>query len=117
MRLLLLTLMMSCAPQKHSLDIDDSNHTVGGEAYQYVVVQFEFISSIKQLCSDIHPHKDYTDSIERDKAIAQCTFDNLSILDSALISEFTNEFCDDTINYNDLTPEEQAEVDTLCEVL
>lgn len=116
--LTLLFLLISCGQQNHAIEIDpieidDSEHTIDGEAYQYVVVQFDFIQEIKQLCEDLYP--EYEEN--RAQKVAQCTFDNLSILDTGLVSEFNNEFCNNQESYDQLTPEEQLQVDQLCEVL
>lgn len=114
--------VVACGPQNHAIEIDpieidDSIHTVEGEAYTYVVVRFEFITNIENLCSNLHPSREYTDQIERDRVVAQCVFDNLSILNIDTLGEFTNEFCEKDDNYNKLTTEEKIKVDKLCEVL
>jgi len=82
----------------------------------YILVRFEFITDIKQLCKDLNPLYEFNDKVERNKVVAQCTFDNLSVLDAGLIGDFTNEFCNDT-NNPDLTSEEQLQIEQLCDIL
>jgi len=106
---------MSCG--KSTLDVQDSQHKASGEVYQYIVVRFEFIKQIKQICKDLNPAIDYTSDIERKKVIAQCTIDNLSILDIGKLAEFDNIFCDNQDAYNELTPEQKANVDLICQSL
>jgi len=113
--LLIALLMASCGESK--INVDDSNHNVSGEAYQYIIVQFEFITKVKKLCNELHLQSDYSSKELYKQAVAQCTFDNLSLLDIGAVAEFTNGFCDNQDAYNELTPTEQAQVDQLCEVL
>jgi hypothetical protein len=112
------TLLVACGPQEHSVNIPNTEHTIGGKAYSYVVVQFDFITSIQDLCSDLHPQKDFGNQVDRDKKIAECVFDNLSLLDIGMVNEFKTNLCDTTTEaYINLTPEEKLQVDQLCEAL
>ena len=118
MRLLLLALLMtSCGKQEHQVKVDDSNHSLSGEAYTYMVVRFDFITDIKKLCSGLHPLKDFEDKIERNRAVSQCTFDNLSVLDSIKVEDFKADFCEHDDAYNELPVEDKLRVDQLCDAL
>jgi hypothetical protein len=116
--LLILLFIISCGEQKHSLLVDDSTHTLDGEAkaYQYVIVQFDFITDIRDLCTDLYAIEDIPE-IEKKAKVAECTFDYLSVLDTGLITEFTDDYCNDQELYDSLNPEDQARVDELCSIL
>ncbi len=98
-----------------TVKVKDSSHTIGGEAYQYVIVRFEFIQKIKRLCKELYLESDFNTVPLYNQAVAQCTFDNLSILDLGAIGEFKNGFCDQPTE--GLTPEEQLQVDQICDAL
>ena len=110
---LIIALLVACG--ESTVKVKDSSHTIGGEAYQYVIVRFEFIQKVKKLCEDLYIQSDYETVPLYRQAVAQCTFDNLSILDLGAIDEFKTGFCDQETD--GLTPEEQLKVDQICEVL
>lgn len=92
----------------------DSNHTVTqtGSAYYYVTVRLEFIDQIKNLCQDR-----YIDQLSNPlypQLVANCTFENLSLLniDFGQIKATQDELCG--LEYNNLTPDQKSVYDVIC---
>lgn len=115
--LVLLSLLVSCG--KSSIEVEDSNHTatVEGEAFSYIIVKFDFITDIKSLCQDSNPSIDFDSTVEHRRAVSDCTFDNLSILDTTLLSEFNSGFCDANEAYDELSDIDKLKVDEICGAL
>lgn len=92
----------------------DSNHTatLSGAAYTYVIVRLEFIEQIKQLCQA--KHNTIVDYAEFERAVADCTFQNLSILniDVGAIQDVQSNLCNQ--NPATLTPDALAVYNTIC---
>ncbi|QCT69610.1 hypothetical protein E1952_14855 [Staphylococcus aureus] len=59
------------------------------------MVRLEFIKEIKDLCLELNPVSDFETSEERNKVVAQCTFDNLSLINISptITQDFTDEYC------------------------
>tara|TARA_R100001244_G_scaffold109182_1_gene80809 strand:- start:245 stop:589 length:345 start_codon:yes stop_codon:yes gene_type:complete len=92
-----LILITACG--ESTLDVSDSKHKsttkVSGEAYQYVIIRFEFITKVKRLCRELNILSDYENVEQYDQAVAQCTFDNLSVLNATMLKDFVEENCGD----------------------
>lgn len=94
-----IVIVIGCGKQKHELKIDDSVHTgtISGEAKNRIIVEMQFIGEIKQLCKELHLQSDYSSKKLYKQAVAQCTFDNLAILNLDLNSDqlqnTINELC------------------------
>ena len=117
-QLLFLLILLSCGKQE--VEVKDSEHIgrVEGEAYQYIIVQFEFISEMKQLCREFYLPEEFESEALYNQAVAECTFEKISILDTALLDQFYSDYCEENQeNYDELPPEEQEQVDEVCEVL
>jgi hypothetical protein len=114
---LIAVILASCGTSE--VDVKDSTHTLDGEAkaYQYVIVQFDFITDIRDLCTDLYAIENGLTDLEKKAKVAECTFDYLSVLDTGLITEFTDDYCNDQELYDSLNPEDQARVDELCSIL
>jgi len=112
---ILAVMLASCGEQKHSLLVNDSTHSIDGEAkaYQYVIVQFDFITDIRDLCTDLYAIEDIPE-LDKKAKVAECTFDYLSVLDTGLITEFTDDYCNDPELLEGLSPEDLAKVNELC---
>lgn len=92
----------------------DSNHTatVSGTSYSYVVIKLEPIEQIKQLCRD--KYNQITDPNEFNRTVADCTFQNLSILniDMGAVRDVQSDLC--TQNPATLSPDTLAIYNALC---
>lgn len=106
--LIILFLLTSCGDSK--VKVQDSKHKgkISGETYSYVILQLEFIQQIKQLCQELNVLSDFNTVTDYNKAVAECTFENLSVLDLNALEQFNMEICD-----NPQTPEEIQ----ICEAL
>jgi hypothetical protein len=116
MKYLLLLLLISCGTSE--IDVNDSTHSIDGEAkaYQYVIVQFDFITDIRDLCTDLYAVEDLPE-LDKKAKVAECTFDYLSVLDTGLITEFTDDYCNDETLLEGLDPVDLAKVNELCGIL
>lgn len=107
-------LLTSCGFNgKQKLETNDAKQTVEqtGESYTYIVVRLEFIKEIKDLCLELNPVSDFEKEDERNKIVAQCTFDNLSLINISptITQDFTNEYCQE--------PTEDINIIEACEAL
>lgn len=112
---LILIVSYGCGTQ--TVDVEDSLHTVGGTTTSEIIIKFEPLIKINELCNDLFIESEFvTEQLYKQK-VAECTFEKLSIINFDSLSDFNNELCDTNEAYNALTPEEQLQVDQLCEVL
>ena len=93
---------------------EDSAHTatLSGSAYTYVIIRLEFIEQIKQLCQA--KHNTIIDFAEFERTVAECTFQNLSILniDMGAIRDVQSDLC--TQDPATLAPDALAIYNTVC---
>ena len=99
---LMLLTIVSCG--KSTIEVEDSEQTISGETYSYVILQLEFIQQIKTLCEELNLLSDFNSFELYKQEVAVCTFDNLAVLDLGAIEEFSNTICD--------SPQTQQEIDT-----
>lgn len=96
------------------LSVNDSlqSVTLSGEAFTYIVVRLEFIDEIKILCQDLH--FDIPDAQVRNKTVAECTFDRLTLLnfDFGSLLDVQNELCQQ--DPSTLTPDQLQVYNTIC---
>ena len=87
--LLVILLLTSCGDSK--VKVDDSVHKghVEGETFNYVVVRFEFIKEIRELCEFKFPNDN--------NLMADCTFEHLSVLNVPALESFNNEYCNEEL--------------------
>ena len=107
-----LALLLLCTGCAAKIETEDSNHTISGEAYTYVVVRVEAIAEIRQLCQD--KYNQVVDQGEFKRLVAECTFENLSILnlDTEAIRDVTQDICaQDPLT---LTPDALTVYNALC---
>lgn len=86
----------------------DNEITIDGETYSYIIVKFQFLDEIKELCTDTYPEYENNDELLRKKLIAQCTLDKMSILNLDALNEFNDGICP--------SPSNVQEFD-ICEVI
>jgi hypothetical protein len=92
-RLVLLLFLLSCG--KTELEIPNTQQAVvvSGSSYNYVIVRLEFLRDIQALCNDLILESDYETNDLYRQAVAQCTFDKLSLLDVNKFVEFEESYC------------------------
>ena len=117
MKLLILLLLFSCGKQKIEAEVNDSNHTITGTTTSELIIKFEPLLTINQLCKDLYLPGDFDSEILYNQKVAECTFEKLSIIDFGTLTDFNNNLCDTNVNYDTLTPEEKAQVDQLCSLI
>jgi hypothetical protein len=71
----------------------DNKVAISGETYSYVIVKFQFLDEIKELCTDIYPEYDVPNERRRKKLISQCTLDKMSILNLDALDQFDKGIC------------------------
>ena len=117
MKLLLLVLLFSCGKQKIETTVEDSNHTIGGVTTHEIIIKFEPLLTINQLCKDLFIPSEFDSEILYNQKVAECTFEKLSVIDFGTLADFNNTLCDNNENYDALTPEEKEQVDQLCSLI
>lgn len=125
MRFLLFTAFLalsSCGVNgNQKLETNDSKQTIEqtGTSYTYVVVRLEFIEQIRQICLDAHPLEDYPTEAEQKKAVAQCTIDNMSILNINLaqVDDFSKKYCQPDSDLSSYNPQQVANILSACAAL
>ena len=120
--LLLPLLLASCGFNgNQKLETNDSKQQIEqtGTSYTYVVVRLEFIEQIRLLCLDANPLEDFTSESQQKKAIAQCTIDNMAILNINLaqVDDFTGQYCQDDADLSQYTPEQVTDILAACAAL
>lgn len=118
--LLLLLFTASCGFNgKQKVETNDSKQEViiSGESYNYVVVRLEFIKEMKELCAESLLSSNYESEELYDKAVADCTFEHLSVLNTSALTSFTTDYCNLGDNTSQLTPEQLANIEAACQVL
>lgn len=115
--LFLLTLV-SC---NSKIQTNDSRQDVvqSGESYAYVIVRLEFISDLKQLCQDSLLASNYESVELYNQAVAECTFEKLTILNvnPTQIGTFISTYCQPTSDLSALTPQEVLNINAACSAL
>lgn len=120
--LLSLIALTSCGfngNQKFETNDSEQRVVQDGSSFTYVVIRLEFIEQIKQVCADAHPLEDYPSESQRAKVVAECTLENMSVLDLDLgqISDFSNDYCGDDVDLSELTAEQLANIEEACALL
>ena len=94
--------------------MNDSIQTIRqeGESYVYIAIRLEFIEEIRQLCED--SNYQIVNVQERRKAIADCTFERMSLLniDFGSLVDVQNQLCSQ--NPATLTPDQLQVFNTVC---
>ena len=103
MKLFFLILLISCGQSDIQIKAPEED-VISGETYSYVIFQLEFIQQIKTLCQELYLPQNFESTELYKQKVAECSFDNLSILDLGAIDEFTNSICGN--------PQTQEEIDT-----
>lgn len=106
--LILVILIISCG--KQSIELEDSEHTIGGETKSIITLELSFISQVNELCKDLYIESDYVSINYWRQAVAECTFDNISILN---IGDISQDGFKDIIN--DLCNKPDFEDETICQ--
>jgi len=100
----LLPLLLPLGACNPKVDVDDTTHTVTGDTN--VNLRYEFVDQIYKLCVDsVGEVPDAT------KLVAQCTLDNIKVLDIGDIGEVVDN--SDAICAT-LTPEQQLALGEFC---
>ena len=100
--MLSLILLVSCGKIRTENKVE-----LEGQSYSYVIVKFEFVEQIKQLCDESTPVEGIEPS-ERTRVVAQCTLDKINILNLDALNEFDSDVCPEP---------ETVEEFNICEVL
>lgn len=90
-----------------------------GASYTYVIVRLEFLQQVQTLCQDLYLRSSFaTDELWKQQ-VAQCTFDNLSLLniDLSQISTFNQAYCQPGSDLSGFTPQQQADIVAACAVI
>ena len=104
---------------KVKTETQDQKLVSSGESYNYIVVRIEFLDQINQLCKDSILASEYEDELLLKKAIADCTFDNLSLLniDPQLATSFNNDYCKEDADLSQFGPNEILNINAACAAL
>lgn len=114
-KIFILFSLLSCGKTK--VEIPNTKHTayVGGEIYNYVIVRLEFLRDIERLCGDLYLYEDFESPELYDQAVAQCTFDKISLLDLKKITEFNDTFCYESDG--NFTEEQLQNIEEACNLI
>ena len=100
------------------VETNDSKQEIiqSGTSYSYVIVRLEFISELKQLCQDSLLITDYANEALYNQAVAECTFEKLTILNvnPTEITTFINQYCQPTSDLSALSPQEILNINAAC---
>lgn len=113
MKLLSITILsltlISCG--QSDINLKDSEHKVitSGETLNKMVLELPFINQVHELCKDLYLRSDYATKKLYKQAVAQCTFDNISILN---IGGLNSDNFTDAIN--ELCKEPQYQNEPVC---
>ena len=107
--------LVSCG--EGTVKVKGSNHNLSGGTQSEFTVIFKPFNQIISKCNDLYIQADYIDVVYYKQAVAECFFDNLSLIDFGEVQDFGNQYCNSDAEYDTLTPEEQAQVDEICEAL
>lgn len=93
--------------------------TQEGESITKLVLELGFIEDINLLCQQSINSNDFLDEEGYNQAVAECTLDNLSVLqlDINAIDEVVSTLCDENADLSQLTPEERLEVERACSTI
>lgn len=89
--------------------VRDSYHTIG--------IEFKFLQQIKDLCTAQTIRTDYSSVELYNKAIADCTFRNLTLVSVTQLQTFLTNGCSPDANLSHLTPEQLENVQFFCGLL
>lgn len=92
-KLILLFTLLSCGDTKVKIPNTEHNMKLSGSSYNYIIVRLEFIKDIERLCNDLILYSDYPTYELYKQAVAQCTFDKLSLLDVNMVDDFKTNYC------------------------
>lgn len=119
--LLIIMLLVSTAcgfNGKQVIQTTDSRQDIvqSGEARISVTVELAFISQLWELCQDLHLQTSFETQQLWKQQVAQCVFDNLSIININPIdfSNTLNQYCAPGADLSQLTPEQLAQIQALC---
>lgn len=98
--LILMLLFTSCGDS--TIKLENPDEPITGETYSYVVIQMEFISEMRLLCEQSLATQSFVTEELRNKEIADCTFDKLSILDLEALNNFNNEICSNPVTQEEI---------------
>ena len=82
--------------------------SISGEVYNYIIIKMEFITDIKQLCTDLYLPSDFASEELYNQQVSECTFDKLSIINLDALNDFNTNICDN--------PQTQDEI-AICDAL
>lgn len=120
-KLLLLSILIGILGCNSKIETNDSRQDVvqSGESYSYIVVRLEFISEIKQLCQDLLLETEFESEELYNQAVAQCTFEKLTILNinPTEITNFISTYCTGSPELTGMTPSEIANIEAACVAL
>jgi len=118
--LTLILLMVVSAGCGSALETNDSRQDVvqSGESTTNIIIDLKYIAEVRELCEAAELPEDYESRVLYDQAVAQCTLDNIQLLnlnvdgiDTAL------ELCEDDADLSGFSPEEQADILATCQGL
>jgi len=116
MRILFISLILiSCG--KSTIELEDSHHTIDGITKNEVLIKFEPIIQINELCKNLYLTSSFPSIELYNQKVAECTFDKLSIINLNMISDFSNDLCLSGEQYDSLNPAEKLQVDELCKII
>ena len=90
---LIFILLTSCGGEVKLKAEAPDEAILSGETYSYVIVQLDFIQQMRQICEDLYLESEFDTQDLYLQEVAQCTLDNLSILDLSAVEEFNDEIC------------------------
>ena len=98
---------------------EDQKIVSSGESHNYVIVRLEFIEQIRQLCQDKLLQQDYETLELWKKAIADCTFNNLDIVNINPIqaNTFMDTYCAPNADLSQLSEQDQLSILATCNTL
>ena len=117
MKYLVLLLIIASCGGTHKVEFEPPKEDIiSGETYSYIIVRVEYISDIKEQCTNLYPEYEFDMSNqqqvqERDKLIAECFFDNMPDINIGDLQNFNDEVCSKPIE--EQTEDEQQ----ICEAL
>lgn len=122
MKKLLLILLTGCGlngTQKFEVTDSTQRVTQDGTSFTYVIVRPEYIKQIQEICENANPMSDFISKEDHDKAVAQCTIENMKLLNINLgqVDSFKNKYCVPGADLSGFTPQQVLDIQTACNTL
>lgn len=83
-------------------------------ATQTISIEFGFLNQIQTLCQQQTLRSGFTSDELYNQAIANCVFNNLTVLNAAQLANLQNNYCGPNADLSSFTPSQIATIESSC---